>query len=60
MAFIIGLVFFNLIWVLIDFIRDVNGKVIRKKWIWMLVNLILIGGIIGVCFSYRYGWFLPI
>ena len=19
-----------------------------------------IGGIIGVCFSYRYGWFLPI
>ena len=59
-AFIIGLVFFNLIWVLIDFIRDVNGKVIRKKWIWILVNLILIGGIIGVCFSYRYGWFLPI
>ncbi len=41
MAFIIGLVFFNLIWVLIDFIRDVNGKVIRKKWIWMLVNLIV-------------------
>lgn len=60
MAFIIGLVFFNLIWVLIDFIRDVNGKVIRKKWIWMLVNLILVGGIIGVCFSYKYGWFLPI
>lgn len=60
MAFIIGLVFFNLIWILIDFIRDVNGKVIRKKWIWMLVNLILIGGIIGVCFAYKYGWFLPI
>ncbi|MEH2960240.1 hypothetical protein [Candidatus Merdisoma sp. JLR.KK006] len=59
-AFIIGLVFFNLIWVLIDFIRDINGKVIRRKWIWMLVNLILIGGIIGVCFSYKYGWFLPI
>ena len=60
MAFIIGLVFFNLIWILIDFIRDINGKEIRKKWIWMLVNLILIGGIIGVCFSYKYGWFLPI
>jgi len=60
MAFIIGLVFFNLIWILIDFIRDINGKVIRKKWIVMLVNLILIGGIIGVCFSYKYEWFLPI
>lgn len=60
MAFIIGLVFFNLIWILIDFIRDVNGKIIENKWIWILVNLILIGGIIGVCFSYKYGWFLPI
>lgn len=60
MAFIIGLVFFNLIWILIDFIRDINGKVIRKKRIWMLVNLILIVGIVGVCFSYKYKWFLPI
>lgn len=60
MAFIIGLVFFDLIWILIDFIRDINGKVIRKKWIWLLVNLILIGGIVGVCFSYKYEWFLPI
>lgn len=60
MAFIIGLVFFNLIWILIDFIRDINGRIIRKKWLWMLVNFILISGIIGVCFSYKYGWFLPI
>lgn len=59
-AFIIGLVFFNLIWILIDFIRDISGKAIRKKWIWVLINLILIGGIIGVCFAHQYGWFLPI
>lgn len=58
-AFVIGLVFFNLIWILIDFVRDINGKVIRKKWIWMSVNLLLIGGIIGVCLSYKFGWFLP-
>ena len=32
-AFVIGLVFFNLIWLLIDFIRDINGKGIRKKWL---------------------------
>lgn len=56
-AFIIGLVFFNLIWLLIDFIRDINGKEIRKKWLWLLVNLILIVGIIGTCFSYKYEWF---
>ncbi len=60
MAFIIGIVFFNLIWILIDFIQDINGKIVRKKRIWFLVNLVLIGGIIGICFSYKYGWFLPI
>ncbi len=38
-TFIIGLVFFNLIWVLIDFIRDINGKVIRKKWLWVLISV---------------------
>ena len=57
-AFVIGLVFFNLIWLLIDFIRDINGKGIRKKWLWFLVNLILIGGILGTYLSYKYGWFL--
>lgn len=59
-TFIIGLIFFNLIWLLIDFIRDINGKIVRKKWLWLFVNLILIGGIIGVCFSFKFGWFLPI
>lgn len=59
-TFIIGLVFFNLIWVLLDFIRDINGKIIRKKWIWLLVNIILIGGIISVCLSYQYRWFYPL
>lgn len=59
-AFVIGLVFFNLIWALIDFIREINGKVIRKTWLLIFVNLILIGGIMGVCFSFRFGWFLPI
>lgn len=57
-AFIIGLVFFNLIWLLIDFIRDINGKEIRKKWLWILVNLILIGGILGTCLSYKFDWFV--
>lgn len=45
-SFIIGLVFFNLIWVLIDFVRDINGKTIRKKWLFVVVNIIMVGGII--------------
>jgi hypothetical protein len=59
-TFIIGLVFFDLIWLLIDFIRDINGKVLRKKWLFIFVNLILIGGIIGVCFAFKFKWFFPI
>ncbi len=59
-AFIIGLIFFDLIWLLIDFIRDLNGKALGKKWILVFVNFILIGGILGVCFSFQFGWFLPI
>ena len=58
-SFVIGLVFFNLIWILIDFIRDINGKVIRKKWIWMFVNFLFAGGMMGVCLAYQFGWFLP-
>ncbi len=58
--FIIGLIFFDLIWLLTDFIREVNGKENGKKWPLVFINLILIGGIIGVCFSFKFGWFLPI
>lgn len=59
-TFIIGLIFFNLIWLLTDFIRDINGKAFRKKWPFIFVNLILIGGIIGVCLAFELGWFLPV
>jgi hypothetical protein len=58
--FIIGLIFFDLIWLLTDFIRELNGKGIEKKWPLVFINLILSGGIIGVCFSFKFGWFLPI
>ena len=56
-SFIIGLVFFNLIWVLIDFVRDINGKTIRKKWLFVAVNIIMAGGIICSCLAYKYKWF---
>lgn len=61
-ALIIGLVFFNLIWVLIDFIREICGKesdkVPKRKWVWfVIINVILVGGIVLTCISYKYDWF---
>lgn len=56
-AFIIGIVFFNLIWILIDFIRDINNKSIRKNWLFIVVNSVLIGGIIGTCLAHKFQWF---
>lgn len=57
-SFLIGLVFFNLIWVLLDFIRDINGKTIRKKWIFIVVNLVMISGMVCTCLAYRYRIFI--
>lgn len=56
-SFIIGMVFFDLIWVLIDFIRDINGKSIRKKWLFVFVNVVMLGGIICSCLAYKFNWF---
>lgn len=42
---------------LTEFIRDINGKINRKKWLWALVNFIFITVIIGTCFSYKYNWY---
>lgn len=61
-ALIIGLVFFNLIWVLIDFIREICGKDVsaesKRKWNWFaVVNVILVAGIIATCLSYKFDWF---
>lgn len=40
MASIVGMVFFDLIWVLLDFIRSINGKDIRKTWLFWAGNVI--------------------
>lgn len=56
-SFIIGMVFFDLIWVLIDFIRDINGKSIRKKWLFVFVNVVMLAGIICSCLAYKFNWF---
>ena len=64
-ALIIGLVFFDLICVLLDFIREICGKDISTesegKWPWFaVVNIILLLGIIMTCISYKFDWFKKI
>lgn len=58
-AFIIGIVFFNIVWALLDFIRDINSKPVHRKWLFIVVNTIFIGGIVFTCFAYKFQWFVP-
>ena len=44
-SLILGLILFNVIWLLIDFLRDINRKTIRKWWIILLLNFLIIAGI---------------
>ena len=50
---------FNVIWLLIDFLRDINGKTIRKWWIILLVDLLIIAGISFMYFAYKGQWIKP-
>ncbi len=56
-VFVLGLIIFNLMWLLIDFLRDINDKSIRKWWCMLLVNALLIGGTIFTFAAYRAHWF---
>lgn len=55
-VFVLGLVLFNLMWLLIDFIRDINGKSIRKWWIILIVDGILIVGLVLTFCAYKFKW----
>lgn len=52
-----GLVLFNLIWLLIDFLRDINGRGIRKKWIFLISNILIMICLILTCIAYTHHWF---
>lgn len=54
---VLGFVIINLIWLLIDFVRDINGKSIRKWWLLILADGLLIASILFTCFAYKYDWF---
>lgn len=58
-SLILGLILFNVIWLLIDFLRDINGKTIRKWWIILLLNFLIIAGIAFMYFAYKGHWIKP-
>lgn len=53
---ILGLVLANLIWLLIDFLRDINGKSIRKWWLIIATDAILLLGLLMTFLSYKNHW----
>lgn len=55
-SLIIGCILFNLIWLLIDFIRNVNEKTIRKVWMFWFFNILFIGLMVLTGFAYKYDW----
>ena len=58
-SLILGLILFNVIWLLIDFLRDINGKTIRKWWIILLLDFLIIAGISFMYFAYKGQWIKP-
>ena len=53
---ILGLVLSNLIWLLIDFLRDINGKSIRKWWLIAVTDVFLLLGLLLTFLSYKNHW----
>ena len=53
---ILGLVLSNLIWLLIDFLRDINGKSIRKWWLIAVTDVVLLLGLLLTFLSYKNHW----
>lgn len=54
---IIGCILYNLIWLLIDFIRNVNEKTIRKVWMFWAFNALFVGMLLFTGFAYKCDWF---
>lgn len=56
-VFVLGIILINLVWLLIDFLRDINGKSVRKWWLIIIANTVLIVGVIFTFVAYRGQWF---
>lgn len=53
---IIGCILFNLVWLLIDFIRNMNEKRIRKMWMFWAFNIMFISLMLLTGLAYKYDW----
>lgn len=53
---ILGLFLFNLLWLLIDFLREINGKTIRRWWVVIAIDSILALGLILTFAAYKGHW----
>lgn len=54
---IIGIVFFNLLWILFDFMKSVSGVDKQKKTVFFIVNGILIFIMLATSVEYKFRWF---
>ena len=55
-VFILGIVLINLVWLLIDFLREINEKSIRKWWLIIPINIILVISLVLTFVAYKYQW----
>lgn len=53
---IIGCILFNLVWLLIDFMRNVNEKRIRRTWMFWVFNIMFISLMLLTGVAYKYNW----
>ena len=54
---IIGCILYNLIWLLLDFIRNINRQTMRKWWMLWLFNCLFLGLMLFTGLSYKFDWF---
>lgn len=56
-SIIIGFVFFNIVYIMIDFIKSINSIKSSKSVVFWVVNIIFIIGILLNGIAYKYYWF---
>lgn len=56
-SLVLGFILYNLVWLLIDFIRSINGQTIRKWWMSLLFNSIFVVMVVLTAVSYKFDWF---
>lgn len=56
LAIVIGFVFINAIWILLDYIKHINKKTRGRGWSLILIDVILIVAFVFTCLAYNKNW----